>query len=73
MVYYGEFINKEEGDLVKRLFEEENPRLLDCVEDYNNHNNYLNLKNSIYDFLNSLPEYQSQKPKAPKTIGEAIE
>lgn len=42
MVYYGEFLNKpNEGPMIKQMFESENPGLLNCLEDYNKHNNYL--------------------------------
>lgn len=60
LVFYGEFLNKEvEGKLVKRLFEDEsNEQLLDILEAYKRHNNYLDLKNQIYIFLEtSVPEY----------------
>lgn len=79
MVYYGEFLNKEvESKLVKRLFEEEsNEQIFDILEGYKRHNNYLDLKNQIYAYLEeSIPEYQdyvSKQSKDPKDISDAIE
>ena len=57
MVYYGEFINKKDGEILMKLFEDENTKLLDLLDDYSKHNNYLSLKNSIYEMLETVPEF----------------
>jgi hypothetical protein len=51
MVYYGEFANKEEGNLLLSLFDQENDRLMNTLDNYHKHNNYLQLKTEVTDFL----------------------
>ncbi len=51
MVFYGEFSNKEEGKLLQNLFDQENDRLMTLLENYHKHNNYLQLKTEVTDYL----------------------
>jgi hypothetical protein len=61
MIYHGEFErNQALAQIMNDLFyTNENHELYDILERFLANNNYLELKNSIYDFLqNRVPEYR---------------
>ncbi|CDW71526.1 UNKNOWN [Stylonychia lemnae] len=77
MVYHAEF-NKEEkvSQVIQKQFHQiQDPELLDILEDYQRHNNYLELKNQVQDYLkNYIRDYKQieMEPELPLTIKDAI-
>ncbi len=55
MVYQSEFAGKPEGKIMKQFFEQElSKELLDILDDYRTHNDYLKLKNELINQLGVL-------------------
>jgi len=55
MVYQTDFINAKEGDALLEAFEnDENPEILDILESFQKHNDYLRLKNEITDVAEKI-------------------
>lgn len=70
MVYQTDFINAVEGPALKEAYEnDDSTELLDIIEDYSRHNDYLKMKNQLHELGQQLLEdYQPKSPQVETFI-----